>query len=181
MSTRPSSLARRQLLMRLALPLLPLPAFAADAVPAGATTGAPVNIPTLRGTGLDGKPLSLDALRGRVVLVFYWNTGCAVCRDKMRELRANLVGWQGQPFSLIGVNSDVRRQDWLEYERLVSSTIPIAQRFPSMWSGDASYVDSMERPVQWPSACLIDKAGRLVERYRGRIPAEAWDRIAELL
>lgn len=181
MSTRPSSLARRQLLMRLALPLLPLPAFAADAVPAGATTGAPVNIPTLRGTGLDGKPLSLDALRGRVVLVFYWSTGCAVCRDKMRELRANLVGWQGQPFSLIGVNSDVRRQDWLEYERLVSSTIPVAQRFPSMWSGDASYVDSMERPAQWPSACLIDKAGRLVERYRGRIPAEAWDRIAELL
>ena len=182
MRTTPSPYSRRQLLIGLAVPLLmPLPVLAADAAPAGATALPPNSVPTLRGTGPDGKPLSLEALRGRVVLVFYWTTGCAVCRDKMRELRANMMGWQGQPFSLIGVNSDARRQDWLEYERLVSSTIPLAQRFPSLWSGDASTVDSMERPTQWPSACLIDKSGRLVERYRGRIPAEAWDRIAELL
>jgi hypothetical protein len=32
-----------------------------------------------------------------------------------------------------------------------------------------------------PSGALIDKNGRLVERYTGRIPPEAWDRIAELL
>lgn len=137
--------------------------------------------PRLDGTDAEGRAVSLQALRGRVVLVFYWRTGCAVCRDKMRELRANLVGWQGRPFSLVGVNADARRQDWLDYERLVANTIPPAQRFPSLWAGDASTVDSMEAPTQWPSACLIDKSGRLVERYRGRIPAEAWDRIAELL
>jgi peroxiredoxin len=168
---------RRQLLMQLTVPWMPWPAFAADAVPAADTRPTP----TLRGTTLDGRVFALDALRGRVVLVFYWSTSCAVCRDKMRELRANMMGWQGQPFTLIGVNADARRQDWVEYERLVSGTIPAAQRFPSVWSGDASYVDSMERPGQLPSACLIDKSGRLVERYRGRIPAEAWDRIAELL
>jgi glutathione peroxidase-family protein len=32
-----------------------------------------------------------------------------------------------------------------------------------------------------PSGALIDKDGRLVERYSGRIPPEAWNRIAELL
>jgi peroxiredoxin len=177
MSTPPATPNRRQILMRLTVPLVPWSAFAADAAPAG-TTGP---TPTLRGTTLDGKAFSLDTLRGRVVLVLYWSTGCAVCRDKMRELRANMMGWQGQPFSLIGVNTDPKRQDWVEYERLVSDTIPAAQRFPSLWTGDAAYVDSMERPTQLPSACLIDKGGRLVERYRGRIPAEAWDRIAELL
>ena len=163
--------------MRLTVPLMPWSAFAADAAPAGTSSPAP----TLRGTTQDGQAFSLDALRGRVVLVFYWSTGCAVCRDKMRELRANMMGWQGQPFTLIGVNTDARRQDWLEYERLVAGTIPAAQRFPSLWNGDATYVDSMERPARLPSAGLIDKSGRLVERYRGRIPAEAWDRIAELL
>lgn len=172
--TRP---ARRLLLKWLSGPLIPLPALAADAAPALAL-GA---VPTLRGTTQDGTAFALDGLRGRVVLVFYWATGCAVCRDKMRELRANMMGWQGQPFSLIGVNADAKRQDWMEYERLVSGTIPAAQRFPSVWAGEATYVDSMERPTQLPSACLIDKSGRLVERYRGRIPAEAWDRIAELL
>jgi cytochrome oxidase Cu insertion factor (SCO1/SenC/PrrC family) len=169
--------SRRQLLVRMTLALMPWPALAAETV---AATGVRA-IPTLRGTTFNGDAVALDALRGRVVLVFYWSTGCAVCRDKMRELRANMMGWQGQPFSLIGVNTDPKRQDWVDYDRLVSGTVPASQRFPSVWSGDASYVDSMERVAQLPSACLIDKSGRLVERYRGRIPAEAWDRIAELL
>ena len=31
------------------------------------------------------------------------------------------------------------------------------------------------------SVLLLDKAGQLVEQYHGRIPPEAWDRIADLL
>ena len=135
----------------------------------------------LEGSDAEGRPVRLSALRGRVVLVFHWRTGCAVCRDKMHELRANLIGWQGQAFSLIGVNADARRQDWLDYEQLVASAVPTAQRFPSIWSDDPSTVDSMGPPTQWPTAVLIDKSGRPVERHVGRIPAAAWDRIAELL
>lgn len=173
----PCSSTRRQLLQAAAV--LPATLFSHSAWSQASPAAAVV--PRLEGTDAQGTPIQLSALRGRVVLVFYWRTGCAVCRDKMHELRANLVGWQGQAFSLIGVNSDARRQDWLDYERLVASTVAPAQRFPSIWSGDASTVDSMEPPTQWPSASLIDKSGRLVERYRGRMPAEAWDRIAELL
>ncbi|MFC3682754.1 TlpA family protein disulfide reductase [Hydrogenophaga luteola] len=135
----------------------------------------------LEGSDAEGRPVRLSALRGRVVLVFHWRTGCAVCRDKMHELRANLIGWQGQAFSLIGVNADARRKDWLDYEQLVASAVPITQRFPSIWSGDPSTVDSLGPATQWPTAILIDKSGRPVERYVGRIPAAAWDRIAELL
>lgn len=137
--------------------------------------------PELEGNALDGQRLRLGGLRGRVVLVFYWSTGCAVCRDKMRELRANLAGWQGQAFTLLGVNLDARQQDFIGYETLVRQTVPVAQRFTSLWAGDPGFRDSMGRPEHQPSACLIDKQGRLVERYNGRIPPEAWDRIAELL
>lgn len=138
-------------------------------------------MPRLEGTDAQGRPIRLSALRGRVVLVFHWRTDCAVCRDKMHELRANLLGWQGRPFSLIGVNGDTRRQDWLDYEKLVAGTIPAAQRFPSLWAGDAATVDSTGPTHEWPSAVLFDKTARAVERYQGRIPVEAWDRIAELL
>lgn len=173
----PSTLSRRPLIRAAALlPAALLARAAWSQAPAG---GEPVA--RLEGTDAEGRPLRLSALRGRVVLVFHWRTDCAVCRDKMRELRANLVGWQGQPFSLLGVNGDARRQDWLDYEQLVARTIPPAQRFPSLWLGDASTVDSLGVPTQWPTAILFDKSGRAVERYVGRIPAEAWDRIAELL
>jgi peroxiredoxin len=145
-----------------------------------ATTDAPTR-PELEGTTAEGQRLRLAGLQGQVVFVFYWATGCAVCRDKMRELRANLKGWTGQPFALIGVNMDERRQDWLDYERLVAQSIPANQRFASVWAGGTDYRDTMERPTQLPSACLIDKDGRLVEQYRGRVPVQAWDRIADLI
>lgn len=137
--------------------------------------------PEVEGLLPDGQRLRLSGLRGRVVLVFYWSTGCAVCRDKMRELRANLLGWKGQPFTLLGVNMDARQQDFTGYETLVRQTVPAAQQFTSLWAGAPDFRDSMGRPDQLPSACLINQQGQLVERYSGRIPPEAWDRIAELL
>lgn len=146
-----------------------------------AVTPDGLTTPELEGTTADGQRLQLAGLRGRVVLVFYWSTGCAVCRDKMRELRANLKGWQDAPFTLFGVNMDERRQDWLDYERLVVQSVQGNQRFGSVWAGGADYRDTMDRPTQLPSACLIDKDGRLVEQYRGRVPAQAWDRIADLI
>lgn len=173
----PNSTTRRQLCH--AAVLLPA-AMLAPTVWSQASPGTE-SIVRLEGSDAEGQPIRLSAQRGRVVLVFHWRTGCAVCRDKMHELRANLIGWQGQAFSLIGVNADARRKDWLDYEQLVASAVPTAQRFPSIWRGDPSTVDSMGPPTQWPTAVLIDKSGRPVERYVGRIPAAAWDRIAELL
>jgi len=104
-----------------------------------------------------------------------------VCRDKMHEMRANLAGWQQQPFTLLGVNMDARRQDLSSYETLLRQTIPAAQRLRSIWAADPFFVNSLGPPTLLPSSALIDKDGRLVERYSGRIPPEAWDRIAELL
>lgn len=49
----------------------------------------------------------------------------------------------------------------------------------------ASLGGPVKRASSTPRACPpcgpIDKQGRVAERYSGRIPAHAWDRIAELL
>jgi thiol-disulfide isomerase/thioredoxin len=138
-------------------------------------------IPVLQGLTVDGQRLALSDLRGKVVLVFHWATTCAVCRDKMHELRANVAGWREQPFRLLGVNWDTQRQDLEHYEGLVQQTVPEAQRLQSIWTGDDGYQSSMERPAHLPMAQLIDKRGQLIAQYSGRIPPEAWDRIASLL
>ncbi|UUZ78441.1 TlpA family protein disulfide reductase [Polaromonas sp. P1(28)-13] len=111
----------------------------------------------------------------------FWSTGCAVCRDKMPELRTNYEGWSGKPFELVAVNTDTRAQDFLDYERIISRTVPVKQRFVQLWTGESGYQDNIGKPAQLPAAFLIDKTGKVVERYVGRIPPEAWDRIADLL
>ena len=149
--------------------------------PGTPVAAAAVSLPIIEGKTIDGKPFKLSMLKGKVVLVMFWSTGCAVCRDKMPELRENYAGWNGKPFELVAVNTDARRQDFMEYERIIASTVPPRQRFVQLWTGESAYLDSFGKHGQLPDAFLIDKTGKLVERYVGRIPAETWDRIADLL
>jgi thiol-disulfide isomerase/thioredoxin len=140
-----------------------------------------VAAPHIEGKTVEGKPFGLPSLKGKVVLVLYWSTGCAVCRDKMPELRTNYEGWAGKPFELVAVNTDARMKDMLDYESIISRTVPTRQRFVQLWAGDSSYRDNLGPHAQLPAGYLIDKSGKIVERYLGRIPPEAWDRIADLL
>lgn len=137
--------------------------------------------PQIEGKTIAGLPFKLSSLKGKVVLVLYWSTNCAVCRDKMPELRTNHEGWAGKPFELVAVSTDRRMQEVLEYERIIARTVPMKQRFVQLWTGDSSYRDNLGQHAQLPAGYLIDKSGKVVERYMGRIPAEAWDRIADLL
>ena len=151
---------------------------AAAAVQATSPTAAPA---ALRGTTLDGQTFDLARLRDKVVLLVFWSTECAVCRDKMPELRANVKGWQGQPFEVIGVSTDRDRRALMSYQQLVNISIPASQRFTTLWRGEAGHQDSFGNAGVLPAAFLIDKQGKVVESYHGRIPPETWDRIAELL
>jgi peroxiredoxin len=141
---------------------------------AAAAQAQPAAAPPLRveGPTVDGKPFQLASLKGKVVLLMFWSTDCAVCRDKMAELRQNYQGWQGKPFELVLVSVDRRMKDVDDYEAVISRMVPLQQRFVQLWAGAAGTL---------PSSLLIDKGGKVVERWQGRIPAEAWDKIAELL
>ena len=176
----------------LAAALTTMPLYAQTAVAASAKASSPAKVasapatpqvvtPQIEGKTIDGSPFRLASLKGKVVLVMFWSTGCAVCRDKMPELRNNYEGWAGKPFELVAINTDTRVQDFLEYERIISRTVPLKQRFVQLWTGETAYRDNFGKSAQLPAAFLIDKSGKIVERYTGRIPAEAWDRIADLL
>ncbi|MGQ2980374.1 MAG: peroxiredoxin family protein [Polaromonas sp.] len=153
----------------------------AQTPPPSARAEMAVATPQIEGKTVEGKPFTLPSLKGKVVLVLYWSTACAVCRDKMPELRTNYEGWAGKPFELVAVNTDARMKDMLDYENIISRTVPTRQRFVQLWSGDSSYRDNLGSHAQLPAGYLIDKSGKIVERYVGRIPPQAWDRIADLL
>jgi thiol-disulfide isomerase/thioredoxin len=170
---RPSFFTRTLLSLGLGLALTLAP-HSALALQTGET-------PVIQGKTLTSAPFDLAALRGKVVLVLFWSTDCAVCRDKMPELRANAQGWHGKPFELVSISFDRREQDALDYEKLVTAMVPAGQRFAALWSGNPAYKGNAVRPAQLPTAWLLDKSGKLVETYSGRIPAEAWDKIVDLL
>jgi peroxiredoxin len=154
----------------------------AAALAFGAHAQAPAPAaPSVEGKTFEGKTFKLNSLKGKVVLVMFWSTDCAVCRDKMPELRQNYEGWKSQPFELVLVSTDRRMKDVEDYEKIIARTVPAGQRFVQLWAGEPGYKDNFGKPAQLPASFVIDKSGKVVERFLGRIPPEAWDKIAELL
>ena len=141
--------------------------------------------PVITGNTLEKKPFELESLKGKVTLVMFWSTDCAVCRDKMPELRENARGWADKPFELVLVSVDRVMEDVAGYNAIINKTVPLKQRFTQLWSGDAGYKDNLGLSqlsrAQLPVTLLIDKKGKLIERYNGRIPADVWDTISDLL
>ncbi len=139
----------------------------------------------LEGETLEKKPFQLSALKGKVALVMFWSTDCPVCREQMTELRENVKGWADKPFELVLVSTDKNMKDVADYYAVLKQIVPPKLRFTQMWAGEASYKDSVQAKSitlkQLPATYLIDKTGKVTAVFSGRIPANAWDDIAELL
>jgi thiol-disulfide isomerase/thioredoxin len=142
---------------------------------------AAAGVATLVGTTLEGRPYDLRTDAGKVVLVFFWRTDCAVCRDKMPELRLNYAAWRAKGFQLVAVNTDKALAAVREYQTILDRTVPAGQRFPSLWRGDSAHRDSFGGIANAPTSFVLDRKHGVVREIGGRIPPGLWDDIAELV
>ena len=145
---------------------------------------APVaaTMPTLVGRTMQPAAVDLKALRGKVVLVFFWSTDCAVCLDKLPELRRNLDGWRGKDFEILAVSQDRRLADLAAYEKVLDKVVAPNPQMKIVWRRDPVHRDSFgDLPVNVPTTVVIDRAGKVVKQMQGRVPAELWDDVAELV
>ena len=147
-------------------------ASALCAVPAGAEPAALKQAVAVSATTLEGGKFDTTILKGKVVMVYYWSTSCAVCRSHLSELRANLAGWKNKPFALVTVNIDTDAAQWRAYEHIASQTQAV--RPISVWEPKGA-------SGKLPITLVADTAGVVKYRYEGRIAPESWDSVAELL
>ncbi len=137
---------------------------------------------SLSGVSSRGERVSLEGLRGSVVLVFAWSASCPVCLDKLPELRRNLDGWRGKPFVILALNQDRNADDMRNYERIFDQAAPMRKQFMHLWRGSNEHRDNFgELPKNMPTTLIFDKQGALAKNIRGRVPAELWDDVAELV
>lgn len=136
---------------------------------------------SLLGKTLDGRAYDLRQDQGKALLVFFWSTRCAVCRDKMPELRANYEAWRDKGFQLVAVSVDRSLDELRSYDSAVNRTVPPSQKFPLLWRGDVGHLDSFGPVSHTPSSFILDRQGLEVKQIRGRIDPALWDDMAELV
>ncbi len=66
-------------------------------------------------TTTDGQRISLDDLTGKVVLIDFWATWCAPCREALPHMREIAKKFQGQPLVVLSVSLDSDDGKWKEF------------------------------------------------------------------
>ena len=66
-------------------------------------------------TTLDGKRVSLDDFKGKVVLLDFWATWCGPCREALPHMRTIAKKFEGQPLVVLSVSLDSDEQEWKDF------------------------------------------------------------------
>ena len=118
--------------------------------------------PDVRFTTLDGHTTQLSALRGKVVLVNFWATTCTTCVAEMPEIVDTYRKFAPKGFETIAV---AMSYDPPEYVRNYAQKNGLPFTVALDTSGEAA--KSFEDVRLTPTTFLLDKQGRVVQKYLG--------------
>lgn len=66
-------------------------------------------------TTMDGQRVSMDDLKGKVVLIDFWTTWCGPCREALPRMKDIAKKFNGQPLVILSVSLDANEQKWKEF------------------------------------------------------------------
>ncbi len=116
--------------------------------------------PDFRLPDLDGNPVQLSDLRGRIVILNFWSCECPHSERTDREIMSMFVQWQEEVVLLaVAANS-------IESPRAVADTAR-GRRLPTVLMDSGHHVADLYEAVTTPHVYVIDRDGIL--RYAGAV------------
>jgi cytochrome c biogenesis protein CcmG, thiol:disulfide interchange protein DsbE len=116
--------------------------------------------PDFSRANLAGKPVQLADYRGKLVLLNFWATWCAPCREEMPKFSQWQRDYGAQGLQIIGVSMD----DEVASVKQLLTQHPVT--YPILM-GDAKLGESFGGVLGLPLSFIIDAQGRIVARYQG--------------
>jgi thiol-disulfide isomerase/thioredoxin len=135
-------------------------AFFAVSLPVHADVGDAAKLKTIL---LDGKPVSLDQFKGKVVMVNFWATWCPTCRAEMPQWQKFYDAYKDKGFVLIALSIDEDEKELRSVAKERGFTFPIA------WRYDDKTDDNFGDIIATPTLYVVDKAGKVAWTKRGRM------------
>lgn len=133
--------------------------------------------PALELQDLKGRMHRLADYRGQVVLVNFWATWCAPCREEMPSIQTLRRSLEGQPFAVLAVNLAEPRS------RIDKFLAQVPLDFPVLLDRDTSTARAWKARFL-PATYLVDGEGRVRYAHYGDLDwagPEARAKVLELL
>jgi len=130
-----------------------------EALAKGRRATAPVQaLPRL---GADGTG-SVDAYKGKVVLVNFWASWCPPCTEELPLLQRTHRAISKRGGLVLGVNTRDSSEDALEFVERFGLT------FPSLRDGSGDYAEEWGLTA-YPESFVLDRDGKIVAARRGPV------------
>ncbi len=127
---------------------------------------------------LDGNTRSIAAWRGQIVVLNFWATWCAPCREEIPALQAVDADYRSKGVQIVGIALDSVANS-REFVEKLGIAYPILV-------GDAATLAALPKLGNskggLPFTLVLDRSGRVARTHLGRIERDALERIlGELL
>jgi thiol-disulfide isomerase/thioredoxin len=125
--------------------------------------------------GLSGQKLELTALRGKVVLLDFWATWCAPCREEIPHFVEMQEKYGARGLQIVGISVDDEVAPVRQFYQQYKMNYPVAM-------GDAKLAGAYGGVLGLPIAFLIDRDGKIVTKHIGQTDAAVFEKeVIELL
>jgi len=115
-------------------------------------------------TTLEGKPIALADLRGKVVLVNFWATSCPGCIKEMPGMVETYTQYKDRGFEIVAVAMSYDPPNY------VLSFVNTRQLpFPVALDVDGAHARAFGNVQLTPTSFIIGKDGRILEQKLGEI------------
>jgi thiol-disulfide isomerase/thioredoxin len=124
----------------------------------------------------DGRNITLDTFKGKVLLLDFWASWCQPCRQEMPVVRKVYKDYHGKGFEILGISLDTSEQKFEGYVRDEGIT------WPQVFDGKGwnSAVGRLYAVNSIPATFLLDRKGKIRYRnLRGEALSEAVEKLVQ--
>ena len=120
--------------------------------------------PAVTFTTLEGKPIALEALRGKVVLVNVWATSCPGCIKEMPGMIETYLQYKNKGFEIVAVAMSYDPPNYV-LNFVQTRQLP----FPVALDVDGAHARAFGNVQLTPTSFIIGKDGAVLEQKIGEL------------
>jgi peroxiredoxin len=121
-------------------------------------------------TTMDGKEVSLDDYKGKVVMLNFWGSWCEPCREEMPALESVYEKYKDQGFVVLGINIAETEFTANAFTKQMGTTFPILM-------DRQRDVVKLYDVVPIPSSFFIDRQGMIKKKIEAPLTVEQLEQI----
>lgn len=137
--------------------------------------------PSISGGGnwLNSGPLSLDSLKGQVVLVDFWTFGCYNCRNTLPSLKRFDSEYRSKGLTIVGIHTPESDHE-SKLENVKTAIEKLGIKYPVVTDNENNIWNAYGINA-WPTVVILDKQGRIRYKYVGEGAYDTQEKVIQIL